>query len=578
MSKYSFSKDVQVLVRGTPFTLDRDLLAARSSRLCKLFKENPDEDHSHLLSDIPTTPQIFEIMARFCYGFPVTFTPENVIPISCLACYLGMTETHSPRNLLNQALSFFEHEIITGWNASLRSLKAIDNQTILQQAVQLGLTDGCMDSLISKALDHPLLLGEPIKNPALDHDDDEDESNENVYKPNAKRQLFVLDWKSEDLSLTTLHLQFYEPIIRGMIQYKMGSNYIASNLYEYAKRWVFLDPKETNEETSAASSSSSEGDSSYSKRLAIEAIERHLPHDRGVLPCALLSEMLQYAMVLEANANCRDGFEMRIGRQLDLASVNDLLIPSQGYSKDEKYDTECVQRILKHFYHNFTGKDQTGLDFVAELVEDFLGEIADDINLKKGSFISLAEMSIAASQRTQRPSDGIYRAIDIYLNKHRYLTESEREEICKVLECNKLSTEACEHAAQNERLPVRVAVQVLFVGQLHLRESITKEVAVAGDGCEEKEEEKVMGELEKMSSKVTELEKECVVMRKEIQRGGGGYMMRKRNNTMEKVRTTNVWREMKRKLGCISRLHNNNNCHVKKKKKMKVHPKGDGFC
>ncbi|KAJ0547431.1 putative BTB/POZ domain, NPH3 domain, NPH3/RPT2-like family protein [Helianthus annuus] len=562
MSRYSFSKDVQVIVGGTPFNLHRDLLAARSSKLCKLFKENPDEDLSHLLSDIPTSPQIFEIMARFCYNFQVNLTPENVIAVSCLACYLGMTEAHSPHNLLNQALSFFEHEVITGWNESIRSLKAIDNPTLLQQAVQLGLIDGCMDSIINKALDNPLLLGEPIKNPVLDDD-------ESVYKPNAKRQLFVLDWKSEDLSLTSLHLQFYEPIIRGMIQCKMGSNYIASNLYQYAKRWVFLDPKETDEEDT----SSSEGDCSNSKRVAIEAIERLLPHDRGVLPCALLSEMLQYATVLEASDNCRDGFEVRIGRQLDMADVNDLLIPSQGYSKEEKYDTECVRRILKHFYHNFSGKDQCGgLNLVAELVEDFLGEVANDIDLKKDSFTSLAEMSIAASEGTQRTSDGIYRAIDIYLNKHKYLTESEREEICAVLECNKLSAEACEHAAQNERLPVRVAVQVLFVGQLHLRETITKEVAAPEERSKKSEEEdddedeKVMGELEKMSSKVMELEKECVVMRREIQRGC--YM--RKSNKIEKEKT-NVWREMKRKLGCISSL-NRNNCHVKKKKK-KVHPR-----
>ncbi|GKB82959.1 BTB/POZ domain-containing protein-like protein, partial [Tanacetum coccineum] len=240
------------------------------------------------------------------------------------------------------------------------------------------------------------------------------------------------------------------------------------------------------------------------------------------------------------------------------------------YSKDEKYDTECVRRILKHFYQNFTGQDQNGLDAVAELVEDYLREVANDIDLKKNSFILLAGMAIAASEGTQRNSDGIYRAIDIYLDKHRYFTDSEREEICVLLDCNKMSTEACEHAAQNERLPVRVTVQVLFAGQLHLRETITKEVAVTSseDGSkkskskEDNEEEKVKSELEKMSSKVMELEKECLVMRKVIRRG---YL---RKTTIEKEKI-NVWKEMKRKLGCISNI-NRSNCHVKKKK---IHPR-----
>ncbi|XP_024982520.1 BTB/POZ domain-containing protein At5g17580 [Cynara cardunculus var. scolymus] len=564
MSRYSFSKDVQFVICGVPFNLNRDLLAARSSKLCRLFKENPDEDLSHLLCDIPTTPEIFELIARFCYGFNVNFTPENIIPISCLACYLGMTETHSPKNLLNEALYFYEHEIITSWNESLRSLKAAENPVVLQQAAKLGLIDACVDSIISKAIDNPLLIGERIKNPALDdEDDDSDEFNGNVFKPNARRKLFVLDWKkSEDLSLTSLHLQFYELIIRGMIQCKVGSNYIASSLYQYAKKWVFFEPKETDEE-----SSSSEGVCSNSRKDTIEAIERLLPHDRGLLPCALLCEMLQYAMVLEANAGCTEGFEVRIGRQLDLATVNDLLIPSQGYSKEEKYDTGCFRRILKHFYSNFTDHDQSRLVIVADLVEDFLGEVASDVDLKKDSFISLAEMSNAVSGGIERSSDGIYKAIDIYLNKHGYLTESERETICGVLDCNKLSPKACEHAAQNDRLPVRVVVQVLFVGQLQLRETITKEVvaaAAAEDGTkksksiedeEDDEEEEVKVELERMSCKVVELEKECLVMRKEIQRG---YCRK----TKEK---SNVWMEMKRKLGCVSSL-NNCNCHVKKKK------------
>ncbi|KAI3518753.1 hypothetical protein L1887_07565 [Cichorium endivia] len=560
MSRYSFSKDVQVPICGIPYNLNRDLLAARSSKLCKLFKENPDEDLSRLLCDIPTTPQIFELVARFCYGYGVNFTPENIIPITCLACFLGMTDNYSPGNLLNRALSFFEREIKTGWNESIRSLNATENQVVLQQAMKLGLIDACIDSIISKALNCPNRLGEliePVKNPVLSDDEEDDDGfNGDVYKPNARRQLFVLD-SQQYLSLTTLRLQFYEPIIRGMIQCKMGSNYIASNLYHYAKRWVFFNPKETNHESSS-SSSSSEGVCSNLKRDTIEAIEKLFPHDRGVVPCELLCEMLQYATVLEANASCRDGFELRIGKQLDLATVNDLLIPSQGYySKEEKYDTDCVRRILKHFYNNFTGEERDryglGLQIVAELVEDFLVEVASDINLDKKSFISLTEMSIAASEGAERSSDGIYRAIDIYLNQHGYLIESEREEICAVLDCNKMSSEACEHAARNERLPVRVVVQVLFAGQLQLRETITKEVVVAEKGGTGKDVE-----LEKMSWKVMELEKECGVMRKVIGRDYSGKMKR-----------VKVWKEMKRKLGCVSSL---NNCtsHVKKKK---IHPR-----
>nr|GEX00832.1 hypothetical protein [Tanacetum cinerariifolium] len=161
-------------------------------------------------------------MARFCYGFQIIFTPENVIPISCLACYLDMTDNYSPNNLLSQAIYFFDHKVVTGWNESVRCLKAVENQIVLQQASKLCLLDSFMDSIVNKALDNPLLLGEPIKNLVL-YDRDEG-FNRNVYKLNARMQL---DWKSEDLCLIAFSLQFYEPIIRGMTQRKMGEYGIA---------------------------------------------------------------------------------------------------------------------------------------------------------------------------------------------------------------------------------------------------------------------------------------------------------------------------------------------------------------
>jgi hypothetical protein len=281
--------------------------------------------------------------------------------------------------------------------------------------------------------------------------------------------------------------------------------------------------------------------------------------------------MLRLAICLECSNDCRSGFEIRIGKQLDQAEVKDLLIPSQGYSKEIQYDIECVRRILKHFYANYSSTDVSGIISVAELIEEFLMEVASDIDLRIDTFVSLAEMSLAASLGTQRNSDGIYRAINIYLDKHRYLTELEREEVCRVLDCQKMSPEACEHAAKNERLPVRFVVQVLFVAQLQLRDTITKEVQVFDDKLrrevvedEENEvkmgfdEEEVRVEMEKMSIKVMELERECCIMRKEIEHGC--------THQKSKKGKVSMWREMKRKLGCVSSTHDCN-CQVKKKKK-----------
>ncbi|KAL6002930.1 hypothetical protein ACLOJK_023152 [Asimina triloba] len=50
--------------------------------------------------------------------------------------------------------------------------------------------------------------------------------------------------------------------------------------------------------------------------------------------------------------------------------------------------------------------------------------------------------------------------------------DSEREQLCGLMNCQELSLEACNHAAQNERILLRVVVQVLFFEQLRLWTSI----------------------------------------------------------------------------------------------------------
>lgn len=44
--------------------------------------------------------------------------------------------------------------------------------------------------------------------------------------------------------------------------------------------------------------------------------------------------------------------------------------------------------------------------------------------------------------------------------EHPDLPKSERKRVCRLMDCRKLSIEACMHAAQNERLPLRTVVQV----------------------------------------------------------------------------------------------------------------------
>lgn len=55
--------------------------------------------------------------------------------------------------------------------------------------------------------------------------------------------------------------------------------------------------------------------------------------------------------------------------------------------------------------------------------------------------------------------------------EHPGISKSERKRICKLMDCKKLSGDACKHAVQNERLPMRVVVQVLFFEQVRTNTS-----------------------------------------------------------------------------------------------------------
>lgn len=124
------------------------------------------------------------------------------------------------------------------------------------------------------------------------------------------------------------------------------------------------------------------------------------------------------------------------------------------------------------------------------------------------------------------------------LQAHPWLTDSEREQLCRLMNCQKLSLEASTHAAQNERLPLRVIVQVLFFEQLRLRTSISGWFFV--DNLENSQnpsgnlglpaKNDVSGQVEPaqdravgvdhhdMRERVLELQKECSNMKKELQK------------------------------------------------------------
>ncbi|XP_019437540.1 PREDICTED: BTB/POZ domain-containing protein At1g30440-like [Lupinus angustifolius] len=545
--------DLVVEVGEMSFHLHKFPLLSRSGVISRLITETPESEEEcviHLLN-IPGGAKTFELVIKFCYGVKLELTASNVVYIWCAAEHLEMTEEHGEGNLISQAKTFFSEVVLRSWKDSLRALQTCDD--VLSHAEALHIVKSCIESLAANASNHTNLLGWPV----LEHGGPVQGLGGSVLwngistaaRPNNSSS----DWWYEDVA--NLSLPHYKRLVAAMESQGIRQDIIAGSLAFYAKRYLpGLNRRHVAGESSThliLGSPPSEED----QKILVEEIERLLPMEKGLVQTKFLFGLLRTGMILRVSYSCTSNLEKRIGMQLDQAALEDLLMPTFSYSMETLYNVDCVQRILDHFLvmDQDTGAASpcsiddgqligspslTSITMVAKLIDGYLAEVAPDVNLKLPKFEALA----AAVPEYARPlDDGLYRAIDIYLKSHPELVESEREQLCRLMDCQKLSLEACTHAAQNERLPIRTIVQVLFFEQLQLRTSIAGCFLVSDnlDGSRQlrsglignneggwpsavKENQVLKVGMDNMRMRVSELEKECLNMRQEIEKVGRG--------------------------------------------------------
>ncbi|KAL2493412.1 Phototropic-responsive NPH3 family protein [Abeliophyllum distichum] len=146
------------------------------------------------------------------------------------------------------------------------------------------------------------------------------------------------------------------------------------------------------------------------------------------------------------------------------------MIPSFSHTSTTLLDVELVLRLARRFVNlDEAVRSGAALIKVAKLVDCYLAEAAIDSNLTLSEFFALASVP---PSHARAMDDGLYRAIDTYLKAHPGVSKQDRYRLCKLIDSRKLSPEASLHAAQNERLPVRAVVQVLFSEQNKLNKQI----------------------------------------------------------------------------------------------------------
>ncbi|XP_020572911.1 BTB/POZ domain-containing protein At5g03250-like [Phalaenopsis equestris] len=551
--------DIIIEIGEFSFQLHKFPMLNRSGLFKKLISEYRNENGKVCrlqLHDLPAGAKIFELVAKFCYDVKIELNSYNVAALRCAAEYLCMTEDYFEGNLISKTENFLI-EIFGDWKDSIKVLKSCED--LLPLAEELHIVTRCINSLALKACADPNTFVWPTSARSSVKSSDGN-SLWNGISSAEKKKATELDWWYEESSCLSLAL--YKRLIVSMGSKGMKPENIAGSLIFYLKKYfrgLSRNSSFQDGNTRANHAPTLSPLSESEQRAVLEELVGLLPSEKGLISTTFLLHLLRTAMILHADNACREDLERRIGAQLDEASLEDLLMPNLGYSVETLYDIDSVHRMVDHFVSiNPTvlagspaivdeaqlmesSTSSAPITKVAKLVDGYLAEVAPDHNLKFPKFQSLAAL---IPEYARNLHDGLYRAIDIFLKAHPWLTDSEREQLCRLMNCQKLSLEACTHAAQNERLPLRFVVQVLFFEQLRLRTSVagwffvsenmenidgsnrsliipkSSERICENEIMEEEKDDVPLIRTDEVRQRVAELEKECVRMRKEIQKIG----------------------------------------------------------
>ncbi|PIN17685.1 hypothetical protein CDL12_09648 [Handroanthus impetiginosus] len=426
-----------------------------------------------------------------------------------------MTEDLEEGNLIFKTEAFLSYVVLSSWRDSIVVLKSCEK--LSPWAENLQIVRRCSESIAWKACANPKGIrwqytGKTPRSVSSPKWNDMKES-----RPSRNSQV-PPDWWFEDVSI--LRIDHFVRVITAIKVKGMRYELIGAVIMHYASKWLPSLTKDgsgsglvapVDEGSNSSNSNGSSGSSwkgglhmivagskediipvvqAKDQRMIVESLISIIPPQKDSVSCSFLLKLLRTANMLKVAPALVTELEKRVGMQFEQATLADLLIPS--YSKNETmYDVDLVQRLLEHFLvHEQSESSSPSRQFmsdakiydgvqrgsnsnakmrVARLVDSYLTEVARDRNLSLTKFQVLAE-ALPESARTC--DDGLYRAIDSYLKAHPTLTEHERKRLCRVMDCQKLSMDACMHAAQNERLPLRVVVQVLFSEQVKISNAI----------------------------------------------------------------------------------------------------------
>ncbi|KAG8066692.1 hypothetical protein GUJ93_ZPchr0004g39524 [Zizania palustris] len=544
--------DLKVHINGQhTLLLHQSVMCAFSGRLRTMMtqeeekkkkKKKPNralEGLSIKLADFPGGAEGFELVARFCYNNGrIPLCPSNLPLLHCAAVFLEMTEEVCACNLLTQAEAFVDGLYYWTWADVLAAIRSCEPFAAAADAS--GLLEKLISALFSKITVNPET---PVAAAALGTSNRSSSScssspdtvgfrrSSSTKTPESMKPCFAREWWFDDM--TCLCPQTIEKVMRVLGCYGVeNKNLILTRFLLHYLRTATRSPALCKEGGLAG--------------LADTAVHGVALVGGTAFSCRGLFWVLRIVSAVGLSKECRHKLERLMGLMLDQATLDDLLVSGDDGGV---YDVNLVMRLVRVFVSSEEDADLPSqrMTKVGRLVDKYLGEISPDHGLRVSKFLAVAE-SLPDSAR--ECYDGVYRALDIYLESHHTLTMEERTTLCRCLNYEKLTLEACKDLAKNRRIPPGIAVQALASQQSKLQitpasaagrpdpSRTPRKVGGGGGGgararsvdlgaMDEKELLKL--NLQKMQNRVVELERACEEMRGQMSKmakaksfGGGG--------------------------------------------------------
>ncbi|XP_002515801.2 BTB/POZ domain-containing protein At3g19850 isoform X1 [Ricinus communis] len=507
--------DLSIHVNGQQtFFLNQKVVSAYSGKLKKIIRQEKRKSQIKNLSieigDFPGGPDGFEMVSRFCYhDGRIEITVMNVCLLHCCAIFLGMTEKVSPSNLLKQTESFLEGIFYWSWNNILATLRSCES--FFTYADSYGVVQKLIYALLAKIAQHSdsvsLLASSSSSSSSPETasgfrlSSSAKTSTPTSAKPSSGKQ-----WWFDDLAL--LSPVTIEKLIKNLGAY--GSDNTSLILTRFIIHYLKI-------RVPCRSNGTIDDATTVYGGLADTAVHGVIMSGKSAFSCRGMLVILRTVSGFGVSKDCRDKLERLIGSMLDKATLDDLLI--SGQEKGVYYDVKLVLRLIRTFVNNDACAEMVSnqrMKMVGRLVDKYLGEISPDHNLKMSKFLGVAE---SLPDNARDCFDGVYRAIDMYLQSHPTISFEERSRLCRCLNYEKLSFEACKDLAKNPRIPPNVAIEALKSQKYCIPyEFVYNDTNLSDDdmikqclSLQHTEDMKI--NIEKMQKRVFELEKACRKMK-----------------------------------------------------------------